>query len=297
MIHTVCPIDGTDAYDEEVYPANFDPATLDSSHFSARRAPDRIHYRMVRNRRTDCLRADPILGDEDLYRLYRESRVTYDTLSNYATETYRKTFVDALPLVPDRRGVLEVGCGPGAFLSSIRGLGFERIAGVEPSREAIAKADPDVRPWIVSGVLRPNLFAPESFSAVCGFQVLDHLPDPNSALRICRDVLAPGGMTLWICHDIGAILNRLLGQRSPVIDIEHPVLYDRNTVTALFENNGLEVARVFGVANRYPLWYWAQLAPVPTTLKRIVAYFGRPFEDIALRMNLGNMGILARKPT
>ena len=63
MIHTYCPLDGTDSHDDELYPANFDAAAIDASHFSARRSPDRIHYRMVRNRATGCIRADPVLPD------------------------------------------------------------------------------------------------------------------------------------------------------------------------------------------------------------------------------------------
>ena len=294
MIHTYCPLDGTDSHDDELYPANFDAAAIDASHFSARRAPDRIHYRMVRNRATGCIRADPVLPAAVVQRLYADSHVTNEDLRDYTTATYVQVVQELCGQLPDRRGLLEIGAGPGWFLDAARDLGFDRLAGVEPSRAAIARASAAVQHHLVQGVFEAGLFPPESFSLVCGFQVLDHLLDPNAVLGAVHDVLAPGGLTLWICHDAGAPVNRVLGRFSPIVDIEHVVLYDRATIRRLFERNGFEVLRVFGLANRYPLWYWTYLSPIPRLLRERLVRMLRPAR-LTLTMNLGNMGILARK--
>jgi SAM-dependent methyltransferase len=253
MVHTYCPIDGSDSHDEELFPANFDADAIDATHFSARRAPDRIHYRMVRNSVTGCIRADPIFPDSTLRRLYHDSQVTYEDLGAYATATYLDILKRVIPSLPNRKGLLEIGAGPGWFLDQARALGFDRVAGVEPSRDAIARATPSIRPHLVQGLFEPGLYPPGSFSVVCGFQVLDHLPNPNVVLGAVRELLVPGGLTLWICHDAGAPLNRLLGRYSPIVDIEHVVLYDRRTVRNLFERHALDVVDVFGVTNGYPL--------------------------------------------
>ena len=298
LVHTLCPIDGTDAFDVEVYPASADFSQVDADTFSARRKPDRVHYRMVRNTRTNCLRADPILGDKAIFELYRESRVTYEGVSSYAAETYLRYLRNVLPLIPDQRGVLEIGCGNGFFLDRLQPLGFDQLTGIELSQEAVAKASPEIRPHIIQGALRPGLFEDETFSLVCGFQVLEHLVHPNDDLQLCRQLLLPGGIMFWICHDISSLYARLLGQRCPMIDIEHVVLYDRRTIAKLFENNGFQVLDVFGVTNRYPLWYWIHLAPLPDLIKR---YMTRFLERVRLgnvhpAINFGNMGILVRKP-
>jgi SAM-dependent methyltransferase len=298
LVHTVCPIDGTDAYDVEVYPASVNFSKVDADTFSARRKPDRVHYRMVRNTRTNCLRADPILAGKAIIELYRESRVTYEGVSSYAAETYLRYLRKALPLIPDRRGVLEIGCGNGFFLDRLKPLGFDQVTGIELSQEAISKASPEIRPHIIQELLKPGLIDDETFSLICGFQVLDHLVHPNGDLELCRQMLVPGGMMFWICHDIGSLYARLLGQRCPMIDIEHVVLYDRRTITKLFENNGFQIMDVFGISNRYPLWYWIHLVPLPDMIKRYMTGF---LERVHLRnvhpaINFGNMGILARKP-
>ncbi len=298
FIHTQCPIGGSEEQDVELYPANVDLTDLTSSTFSARRLPDRIHFRTVRNTETGCVRADPILDEESLSALYRASEVSYEPLGEYAAETYLRYIRRALPHLPDRRGLLEVGCGHGFFLEKLEPLHFETVAGVEPSSNAVEKASPETRDRIVEDTLHPGLFDPESFSLICGFQVLDHLADPNAALETCRELLTPGGAMLWICHDIGSLLARLLGERCPMVDVQHMVLYDRRTVRALFESNGFEVVDVFGVTNRYPLGYWAYLAPLPQPLKRWFLSFLKVtrLERIPIAINPGNLGILARKP-
>ena len=298
LVHTRCPIDGSDDADVEVFPANWDPAQVDAEVFSARRTPDRLHYRMVRNRRTGCLRADPILDEATILDLYRRSRVTYESLARYTAATYARYLERALPLLPDRRGALEIGCGHGFFLSALRAAGFQLVRGVEPSEDAVAKAPPDIRPNIVLGELSAETFPAESFSLVCGFQVLDHLVHPNEVLQACHRLLVPGGVMFWICHDIGALLARLLGRRCPMIDIEHVVLYDRRTIRLLFEKNGFAVADVFRVWDRYPIDYWAHLSPLPGRLKSALrrglgaVRLGR----VPLKAPFGNQAILARRP-
>jgi SAM-dependent methyltransferase len=298
LIHTRCPIDGSDDADVEVYPASFDPADVSPQLFSARRAPDRLHYRMVRNRRTGSLRADPILDERTVASLYERSSVTYADVASYAVDTYMDLAQWIWAALPDRRGVLEIGCGHGLFLERMARMNFDRVAGVEPSADAVAKADASVRDRIHLGMMKPGLFPPEVFSLVCGFQVLDHLADPNGVLRACWDSLAPGGITYWVCHDIGSPLAKVLGRRCPMVDIEHVVLYNRATMAALFRNNGFEVLRVFGVSNSYPLDYWVHIGPFPGTVKRAIrrglAWVG--VGRMKIHMNAGNMGIVARKP-
>jgi SAM-dependent methyltransferase len=176
-------------------------------------------------------------------------------------------------------------------------LEFERVDGVELSADAVQQAHPDVRPRIRPGPLEADLFPAEAFSLVCGFQVLDHLLDPGEVLRLCGRLLGPDGVMFWICHDMGSPLARILGERCPVVDIEHPVLYDRDSVRLLFSRYGFEVVDIFGVWNSYPLDYWLYLAPLPRVLKSPVLAFLKASRlgRWPLRANFGNMGLVARK--
>jgi len=296
MIHTQCAICETDAWDRELYPDRLGADAATYTRFSARRQPDRVHYRIVRCQKCGLIRSDPVLPEEELARLYCGSAFDYEEESVCARVTYARYVGESLPLVKGRTRMLEIGCGNGFFLEKALELGFAEVHGVEPSRQAVEAASPAVRGRIKNELFQEGLYPPGSFSLVCGFQVLDHLTRPNEALRACRALLEPGGLALFINHDVGAWTNRILGERSPIIDIEHTYLYDKKTMVRIFCKNGFEVLRVFPVRNEYPLAYWCKMAPVPACLKiRLLPVLRRSrCGRWILPMRAGNLGILAR---
>ena len=295
---TLCPICRTDAFDDEVYPMSFRPEELDATVFSARRLPDRLHYRMVRCRQCALLRSNPILPTEALSALYQASKFTYGTEARFATGTYARYLDRALPRVRERGALLEIGCGNGLFLAAARERGFRSLCGVDPSRESVAAAPPDIRATIQVGLYGPDSFAPAQLDVVCAFQVLDHAPDPAELLRAAYVHLKPGGIALFINHDAGAASARLLGRRSPIVDVEHTALYDKKTMRRFFEQTGFVVHEVFSVANTYPAAYWAKMVPLPRRVKQplLRALAGSPVGDIPVRLHAGNLGIIAEKP-
>src|SRR5579872_4855170 len=260
MRHTLCAICDTDRWDRLLYAESLPPGAFTSERFSARRVPDRVHYRMVRCGNCGLVRSDPILEAADLSALYFESQLTYAKESGFAGETYAAYLSELLPLAPSKNRLLEIGCGNGFFLERALDLGFAEVNGVEPGREVVEAAAPRVRDHIRNDSFRDGLFPEASFDVVCGFQVFDHLANPNQTLAACRRILRPGGLVFFIHHDIGAWTHRLLKERSPIVDVEHVYLYDRDTMSRILAKNGFEVLRVFRVSNRYPIYYWTNMA-------------------------------------
>ena len=296
MHHTLCALCDTDRSDQQLYPEKLPAGALNGETFSARRIPDRVHYRMVRCRDCGSVRSDPILSDAELATLYSASRMTYSDEAVYAGETYAAYVSDCLAFIPTRGRLLEIGCGSGFFLERALDLGFDEVYGVEPSRDAVERASDRVKACIRNDTFRPGLYPDSFFDMICGFQVFDHLAHPNQILQNCKLALKPGGLVLWVHHDLGAWTNRLLGEASPVIDVEHVYLFDRRTMTRILAKNGFDVLRVFGVRNRYPLRYWTSLAPLPTALKtRVLATLQRTrLGRVPISWNAGNFGILGR---
>jgi SAM-dependent methyltransferase len=138
----------------------------------------------------------------------------------------------------------------------------------------------------------------QCFDIVCAFQTFDHVAEPSRFLSDVLKVLNPGGRALFINHDVGAWQNRLLGERSPIIDVEHTFLYDRSTIRRLFELNGFVVDSVFAVANRYALGYWLHLGPFPDRMKAaLITVADRcGWGRIRVSLRAGNLGIVAHKP-
>src|SRR5262249_20202819 len=193
--------------------------------------------------------------------------------------------------------VLEIGCADGFFLKALKQAGYRLLQGVEPGEKAVAAAPPDIRPHILNDFFHTNNFPAGSFDAVCCFQIMDRLPDPAGFVRSVYNVLAPGGIFLAINHDIRAPLTRLLGERSPMYDIEHVFLFDRSTMKILVEKAGLTSVACEALFNSYTLDYAIKMFPLPEVLKRWVgtALATLRLSSISLRIPGGNMVTVARR--
>lgn len=298
LVDTICPICETATRDKEVYGANFTPDDLNKDVFSARRLPDRLHYRMVRCGSCGLLRSNPILSNDELAHLYEKSHFTYGGEARYTGKTYARYLKRARRVsAVSSPALLEIGAGSGFFLGEARKQGIENVTGVEPSGEAIANADASLRPRIRQGLYDAGTFPADSFDIACAFQVFDHVADPLGIVRAAFKHLRRGGVALFINHDSGALTNRLLGERSPIVDVEHTALYDKRTMRLILEKAGFNVREVFSVANTYPLSYWARLAPMPKNLKSsVLSLLQSSFAgEIPVKLRAGNLGAIATK--
>ncbi len=296
---TRCAICKTARNAVELYPANFDANAFNPAVFSARRLPDRVHYRLVRCRSCGLVRSDPVAPTDILASLYSQSSLDYSSEILNLRLTYGHYLARLTDHGCKKGALLEVGCGNGFLLEEAIARGFAIVRGVEPSSAAVAAANPEMRSNIICDIMRPGLFEPHQFDAVCLFQVLDHIPDPNAFLDECWQVLKPGGMILCLNHNIEAVFARLLQDRCPIIDIEHTYLYSPSTLSCLLKAHGFEIRALGSVRNRYTLHYLARLVPLPSTLKRpIVAFLGRcPVGQVRLSVPLGNLYVIAQKPS
>jgi SAM-dependent methyltransferase len=88
--------------------------------------------------------------------------------------------------------LIDVGCGNGEFLVRMRELGWD-VTGVEPDPHAAKIAREKYGLPIVLGSLADSDFAPESFDAITMNQVIEHLMDPVSTLKIAKKLLTKNG--------------------------------------------------------------------------------------------------------
>jgi SAM-dependent methyltransferase len=295
---TACAICGEEGNATELWPATFDPNAFSARVFSARRLPDRIHYRMVRCNTCGLVRSDPVADEVLLADLYKVSTFEYGDEVAAIQATYARALGWLEARSRHREALLEIGCGNGFFLEHALRNGWQEVRGVEPSADAVTKAPPALHGLIAQDVMRRGLFTPETFDAVCLFQVLDHISNPVELLDECIRVLRPGGHILALNHNASAWSARVLGERSPIVDIEHTYLYSPATMRALFAKAGFAAARVHTVRNTYSLAYVAQLLPLPSGVKTWSLHRLRASRAGRLRVTvpLGNLCLIASKP-
>lgn len=281
--------------DKELYPQCLTPESLTAYAFSARRARRREHYRIVACGRCGLVRSDPILDDASLARLYAQSTFLFSEEVSYAARTYaelllelRSRYAGGRPL----RSLLEIGCSTGFFLEQALDLGVAEVLGVEPSRDCLAHAGKRVRPYILNDTFRPGLLEGRTFDLACAFHVFDHLPRPDETLRNMASLVNPGGFLLLACHDVQAWTAKLLGDHSPIFDLEHIYLFSRDTLIRLAEEAGLTVLYCGNLINRYPLGYWLRMAPWGGKLVRLLPAAVR---RLPVRLAAGNLYLIAKK--
>lgn len=151
----------------------------------------------------------------------------------------------------DPRGLrcLDVGCGDGALSSALKAAGAAHVAGIEVDAAAATRA----RAWldvVVEGsVLDVDLpFGHGEFDLIVFADVLEHLPDPDAALRRCLPLLANGGrvvvsvpnMRFWL------ILWRLAADRweyaeHGIRDRTHLRIFTKRSLLRMLAAHGLEV--------------------------------------------------------
>jgi len=292
-----CAICRTTGNAAELYPARLGDAAFTPEIFSARRVPDRVHYRIVRCNACGLVRSDPTADPETVAAIYSRSGPDASDETDNLAGTYGRYLADAAALLDRREALLEIGCGSGFLLEEALRQGWTDVRGIEPSLAAAAKAAPVVRERIRVGLLEPGVFEPESFDLICLFQVLDHLPDPLETLVECRRLLRPGGMVLCLNHDVDAASARLLGSLSPIVDVEHTYLFGPRTLRRLLEQAGLRVELTGTVWNRYSIRYLLRLVPLPGPLKAALSRVGAAplLGRTTMAVPLGNQLALARR--
>lgn len=294
---TPCAICGTMENAAEVYPANFSLEALNPEIFSARRLPDRVHYRLVRCRTCGLVRSDPVASADVLAELYAQSEFNYGTEVKNLQSTYGR-YLSKLDAFGARKdALLEIGAGNGFFLEEAQRRGYANVRGVEPSKDAIARAPASLQGRIVCDMMRPGLFPAAEFDVICLMQVFDHIPCPRELLTECLRVLRPGGLILFLQHHVEALSARIMGEKSPIVDIEHTYLYTPETLSRILKLTGFEVVHAGSAWNTYSLQYLSRLVPLPKGLKRGVlsALEKTGVGRITLRVPLGNQWVVGRK--
>ena len=132
--------------------------------------------------------------------------------------------------------ILDVGCGDGTFLSSMRTKDWE-VFGVETSESG-------VRSCVQKGIaVRKDLaFADGFFDAVTMWQSLEHFETPAAGLKEVRRVLSETGVLILSVPNIASAEYRLFQTRWFHLDLpRHLYHFSPATLNRLLEQSGFRI--------------------------------------------------------
>lgn len=278
-----------------VYPSSLDEDTMSIQVFSARRTPDRRHYAWVQCKICGLMRSDPV-ATIDLSELYKDSTFDYSLEVTGLKSTYLKIMKKFI-FSSKHSSILEVGGGNGFLLEALVDNGFTNVSGIEPSVEAVNLARSDIRPKMITGMCEPGIMAKDGFDVICMFHVLDHLEDPLRIIETCIDSLKPSGFFVVAVHNQKSWSAKLLGEKSPIVDVEHTYLYSKSTAKKLFSEAGLTSVSSGSYWNNYSLSYIIHLIPLPVNVKNgiLQSRLGVILSKVRVILPLGNIWVAGQK--
>ncbi len=142
--------------------------------------------------------------------------------------------------------ILDIGCGPGIFLSEADRRGFDAW-GVDLSTNSIEFAR---RKFGLKNVFQmrveeiTNSFPENSFDVITMFDVLEHVADPSKAIGIVDGKLKRGGylvLTLPIIDFPGA---KIMNKRWHALIPSHLNYFSKNALKLFFEPRGFEIVKI-----------------------------------------------------
>jgi 2-polyprenyl-3-methyl-5-hydroxy-6-metoxy-1,4-benzoquinol methylase len=177
----------------------------------------------------------------------------YDAKPGFYFEQAR---AEMLPFVPaDCKRVLDVGCSQGNFGKTLKQSRQVEIWGIEPVASAAALAATKLD-RVIEGIFDADSdLPPNYFDAVIFNDVLEHLLEPDAALRVARKLLTANGVivasipnirhfpTLW---ELVVRAEWRYGDCG-ILDRTHLRFFTRNSILAMFGECGFTVEKIEGI--------------------------------------------------
>lgn len=136
--------------------------------------------------------------------------------------------------------LLDIGCGNGKYLQSMRGLGWQ-VQGVEFNAQAAAVCR-SAGLEVFTGELVEAAFPDHSFAVVTARHLLEHLVDPGAFLSEIFRILEPGGRLLIKTPNTDSLARGWFQEKWYPYDApRHLILYNPDNLQQLAESLGYRV--------------------------------------------------------
>lgn len=146
--------------------------------------------------------------------------------------------------------MLDVGCGSGRLVYSLRELGYLNVLGIDPYLESDIEYDNGLR------LLRRSINEMAGpWDVIMFHHVFEHLSDPAEALRSVRRLLAPSGTAIIRIPIAGSHAWAQYGADWVQLDApRHIFLHSVDSMRALINDAGLRLQRIEHDSTAFQFW-------------------------------------------
>lgn len=170
--------------------------------------------------------------------------------------------------------MLEIGCGTGCFLDEAIKLGWD-ADGIEISeyaaQQAIARGLS-----VVCGPIDEIDLPNEEYDCVVLWDVIEHLPNPTSAIEIAAGALKRGGILALSTGDVTSLCARICGKRWHLFNLpEHLFFFSPRSLEKMLAASHCRVVERGYETNWVPLAYLVERLAKPLGLSTGAARLAR----------------------
>lgn len=193
-------------------------------------------------------------------------------------------------------GYLEIGADIGTFATACsKDSQFSKYWFVEPNItvwDTLQAAFPDPSTSIDRSLDAIERIPERSLKLAVAIHVLDHIIDPLPTLRLIGRKLAPDGIFLSVTHDERSILAKALRNNWPAYCLQHPHLFNAQTIADLMTRAQYRSVEVRRTNNVFPAGFLIRQAAW-TTIGKSISSLG-VLDSINVKLKLGNIAAIAR---
>lgn len=158
------------------------------------------------------------------------------------------------PVTASNPRILDVGFGSGEFLTTMQKLDWT-VYGIDPDPEVVHAAK--LKGLNVHlGPLNDAIYPSDYFDAITFNHVIEHLHNPYSTLKICHNILKPGGY-IWIATpNVDSRSHQKFGAFWRGLEVpRHLVIFNRQALISLLRETGFQVINSFPSFSESWLYY------------------------------------------
>jgi SAM-dependent methyltransferase len=197
--------------------------------------------------------------ERQLQTLYSEMAANMDIVDESALDRTAEEYLNVLKRFSPLRGTfMEIGPDVGAFAGKCAAAGsFDAFRLFEPNlavhdalRAAIGRPQQTVEEYFTG-----ESVADATVDVAAMIHVLDHVLEPKQLAKDIRRTLKPQGCLMIVTHDERSTLARVLRGRWPAYCLQHPQLFNRQSMKVLLNDAGYSRVDTVLSTNVFPVTF------------------------------------------
>ena len=185
--------------------------------------------------------------------------------------------------------VIEIGADNGAILKKLRNKNpsIKKCVAIEPNKK-MHNLLKNVSHKVYSDI--SEVPKNDKFDLIICIHVLDHIPNISEYIIKISNMLNEKGYVFGVVHDESSKLAKMLGKRWPAYCLQHPHLFNSETIQNLFSEINMKKISIFKTINSFKVGYLIS--------QLILAIFKKNIKcpDLFnINLKLGNIGFIFKK--